>query len=946
MSRLIFEGDTTERFGRLFPKPFIQEIRVYDNSIEADVVLYFRIEEDVSAEDFIEAAGLSSLKILTGPISEDNLETARTSENVLTAWQGSIGRSESGLAVINSLVDKEYDLFYNSEGLKFIRFFLTEQFANFAVSGKPQYLISFSFFLPSDADPYLLANNSEEQYKKQFSPISYEKVSNSDGSLNIEREIIFREPDGNAYGKTPLQSLNRNFKKTDTISHRRVREIINPIVTPFVGIIPEADRVSATLSNLSNDPKLLTQLQKDINSFSNKSTATPTGQLYGNLVDAVANIDNLLQGEDTLDKRLEFSNKIKDLRFLSISINNEQLSATSTSELQNTFDTDTQNDKFFASPLVYRRLETSVPPQRFNSQEQAYITTTGYFFFDYEKALNYRSQISRVFNPYNILELFGKNSLNSLFQVQKVDCSIESTSQDLRLRLEDKSDENAFDNFSLSRQRSSGETVYKQFFELYSGNEKYQFVEKFCERAFDTGIGLDGYRLKTYELDYLKHYDYINDEEGITISAHIKDQTMTFYENFIRLPMYELLLSLQAYYDLASEFCSFNNLDNRFNDFFRDSIEEQFEEPYPWQQAPVFYYSILNLFNNSWDNGVRKVDGAGISLENIQNIAKSKSISISPTNGDLDSLSNFIQNFRRLYEEVIAPRGVLDRSVSIYDTSSNDEIIVLNSDEDTTLESAFFNSGQETVDIDVKIVNPNYYEIDYFRPQGLSANTGFESITWNTMYEELVYFVTNHLRADFRMNLVTLEHEYTDDSGENQTVEGKIEQIEHIHDIRLSEILDQFILPRSYTQYNPPSEQNLSRGFTPIWTDFYQTMFEKINSQIITNFDNSERPQNYWKNNFREINSIITTLTESGSGLTRTRRLRRKKNLGDNKQYYYLELLIDLKKQDIENCASLLFINYWNYSYYIGKGDVETGELERDSVTMRYFLKEHLGVIE
>lgn len=42
MSRLIFEGDTTDRFGKLFPKPFIQEIRVYDDLIQADVMLFLR----------------------------------------------------------------------------------------------------------------------------------------------------------------------------------------------------------------------------------------------------------------------------------------------------------------------------------------------------------------------------------------------------------------------------------------------------------------------------------------------------------------------------------------------------------------------------------------------------------------------------------------------------------------------------------------------------------------------------------------------------------------------------------------------------------------------------------------------------------------------------------------------------------------------------------------
>ena len=43
MSRLIFEGNTAERLGELFPKPFIEQIRLFDNEIQADVGLYFEV---------------------------------------------------------------------------------------------------------------------------------------------------------------------------------------------------------------------------------------------------------------------------------------------------------------------------------------------------------------------------------------------------------------------------------------------------------------------------------------------------------------------------------------------------------------------------------------------------------------------------------------------------------------------------------------------------------------------------------------------------------------------------------------------------------------------------------------------------------------------------------------------------------------------------------------
>ncbi|HAI36638.1 MAG TPA: hypothetical protein DCM40_00050, partial [Maribacter sp.] len=58
MSRLIFEGDTTKRFGEKFPKPFIEEVRAYDNGVEVDIAFYFKVPND---DDSV-AAFLANLK--------------------------------------------------------------------------------------------------------------------------------------------------------------------------------------------------------------------------------------------------------------------------------------------------------------------------------------------------------------------------------------------------------------------------------------------------------------------------------------------------------------------------------------------------------------------------------------------------------------------------------------------------------------------------------------------------------------------------------------------------------------------------------------------------------------------------------------------------------------------------------------------------------------------
>jgi hypothetical protein len=51
MSRLIFEGDTTKRFGEKFPRPFIEQIRAYDNGVEVDIAFYFKVPNEQEAVD-------------------------------------------------------------------------------------------------------------------------------------------------------------------------------------------------------------------------------------------------------------------------------------------------------------------------------------------------------------------------------------------------------------------------------------------------------------------------------------------------------------------------------------------------------------------------------------------------------------------------------------------------------------------------------------------------------------------------------------------------------------------------------------------------------------------------------------------------------------------------------------------------------------------------------
>ena len=84
MSRLIFEGDTTKRFGEKFPRPFIEQVRAYDNGVEVDIAFYFKVpSDDASVEAFLSSLKSETLSqsIVLSAITENALNTLKSSKD-------------------------------------------------------------------------------------------------------------------------------------------------------------------------------------------------------------------------------------------------------------------------------------------------------------------------------------------------------------------------------------------------------------------------------------------------------------------------------------------------------------------------------------------------------------------------------------------------------------------------------------------------------------------------------------------------------------------------------------------------------------------------------------------------------------------------------------------------------------------------------------------------
>lgn len=669
MSRLIFEGDTRERFGTLFPKPFIEEIRVYNDYIETDIGLYFEVEEGVTAEEFITNTGLDKLRVYVGPLTKIGFDRALREGTGAAFYAGAKIREQLDESPFTSLSIEagsyRHSFFYNSEGSKFIKFILTDNTWQYDTSNGEQFVISMSFF--EDAEMLGAIEDSNvvqnvELFKNQYSAVSYEKVFNEDGSLNIGPTVMYVDSNNVFYGSTPIMTLGARYKKSTPIGHAQISQRIQPLITPLVGSIAEADMVSMTLQEYSNDPRILLELQNNINRFSNKSSTTTVGTLYGQLVDVVANLNALIDLQETLQKRQILNQKIVDFTEDRISLNYYNTS------LRPAVD---EEEYYIATPYGSRQW---VPIKNVNelsgdidnANEEVAIANKSYHFFDYQRAIFYDSEISRFLNIYNLYQIFNEKGLDNYFRIVKV--ALKKTMTDGLGLLEAAGDvyedpPETIDKVLIRIEPDDQNILSSMFYRTEVSENNISFIRNFennaegeimysklTERAFDTVLNnFEDYKMKFFEAVEFERAIQNADNPQHQLVVTIEDRTMEFYKEHIYDKLMQVYDSFQMYGDYAEEFCSYNNIDGRFNTFFTEAVEADFEEPYPWIEAPLVFLSFKALLEASYNGRMyytspyRRRDGTTINETTLLNAIKLLRSRISPISGDLQSVTTFRQ---------------------------------------------------------------------------------------------------------------------------------------------------------------------------------------------------------------------------------------------------------------------------------------------------------------
>ena len=168
----------------------------------------------------------------------------------------------------------------------------------------------------------------------------------------------------------------------------------------------------------------------------------------------------------------------------------------------------------------------------------------------------------------------------------------------------------------------------------------------------------DEEKLNNYRLMVFEHQEvagtFSNDEmlfrqtdfgySALLYEVTIQDKTTKIIYQLINGYKEVFTTTFNQYYETALEECSYNNLDERFKDFFVQGALNTFSNSpseSPWYKMPVLYHLHLDLL----------FDTHGGDTERIIAAALKESEKIAPETGTLGELMSFQQKAQNLYEQ-------------------------------------------------------------------------------------------------------------------------------------------------------------------------------------------------------------------------------------------------------------------------------------------------------
>lgn len=673
MSGLVFKGDVIYSTGEYLPAPYINKIFVTEDGLDIESFIFLDDYNDVdlinSDKDITNSKSEYKNKVLGGLKYYALFMEGFPSE----VYQGIIDRNINPIVFYHNyfeeidkgsqeydgtaislgpleLADSEEIDFFDEMGNRVTAYSSRNKSSDYPPKERAGTFnkINYVFYFSSTFDYFSESEELEREdfnstlFDLQFGDISYEEIYR-DGTLFVQDSVKFFDTAGDLYEKVPLQSIEFEVYKLNLITHddikRDIEELLNDYSVEYNSNIGNFDlknvmnAIYATLEVHGNSYDIITRLEDIRKSFPNKTPILPIGKMYKRFSQRLYNINKTATESERVFKKIAYNTKIVNL-------------------LQ-------EGDLEAASPSIDESSVCLYPDWQcaqtsFNPPDNSNICITGYFFFDYEKALRTRSQISRFLNV-NRLESLGIHVPYESFKMNDASMQRESNTR-IRANF-------ATDSFPYVEQNSYREgclvTINSEFKEnmvdsLYGSDDGVDdikpskgYITSLVNRAY-TGIydsvsNISDYRMMCFEfLEYLD--EVVSAGTPYETSLTIVDSTSEIISD-MKIAAESSLQEIKDYQQLASTECVFNSDLGRFNEFFLEgalAVYASEPESAPWYTAAVSYALHLDIFYDKY----------GGDTDKIQNAAKEISAAINPKDGTIDAIDNFVTNYSDMIDEI------------------------------------------------------------------------------------------------------------------------------------------------------------------------------------------------------------------------------------------------------------------------------------------------------
>jgi len=334
----------------------------------------------------------------------------------------------------------------------------------------------------------------EPIYKRNFGDLSYE-LSLSNNKVPDTTENIYVDINNNQYNGTPIQTVGGRYHVPEPISHAEIVDMTNQLMSSYASIGETSAVLSAAFTNLSyilatqeNSEELLLKMNLFRKGYPDKSNSTVAGRFYDLFKRKLFQWNRSLLNQPRLYKRLIINSKTIDIRGRDMEIyslyipeyatgmsydsdyyiNNNMININRTTQLTIPLEGAVSDYVQFVAEegaLYSQALWNKTYDQNFaNSLDETYMASgydtsadgivpnqivpltdtdtvvknKGLFFFDLERALHTKSQISKVFRIHYLQRFLGLQIPYKLFSVSRA--SIERTEKTFTTQNEEEGD--------------------------------------------------------------------------------------------------------------------------------------------------------------------------------------------------------------------------------------------------------------------------------------------------------------------------------------------------------------------------------------------------------------------------------------------------------------------------------------------------------------------------